>query len=108
MERIGVVPQMIPGGEIYQALERGTIDAAEWVGPYDDEKLGLQRVAQFYAYPGFWEGGAQLEFWIHKPAYDRLSAEHKAILQAAASHAHVVMCSRYDSRNPEALKKLVA
>jgi TRAP-type mannitol/chloroaromatic compound transport system substrate-binding protein len=108
MERIGVVPQMIPGGEIYQALERGTIDAAEWVGPYDDEKLGLQRVAQFYAYPGFWEGGAQLEFWIHKPAYDRLSAEYKAILTSAASHAHTVMCARYDYRNPEAIKKLVA
>ncbi len=108
LERVGAVPQMIPGGEIYQALERGTIDAAEWVGPYDDEKLGLQRVAPFYAYPGFWEGGAQLDFWINKRAHDGLSAEHKAILETAATHAATVMTARYDHRNPAALKKLVA
>ena len=108
MERIGAVPQMIPGGEIYQSLEKGTIDAAEWVGPYDDEKLGLNKVAPNYAYPGFWEGGAQLEFWINKRAYDGLSAEYKAILETAATHAATVMTARYDQRNPAALKRLVA
>ena len=108
MERIGLVPQMIPGGEIYQALEKGTIDAAEWVGPYDDEKLGLAKVAPNYAYPGFWEGGAQLEFWINNKAFDSLSPEYKAIVEAAASHAAMEMQARYDARNPAALKRMVA
>ena len=108
MERLGAVPQNIPGGEIYQALEKGTIDAAEWVGPYDDEKLGFFKVAPFYGYPGYWEGGPQLDFYINSKAYGGLSADYKAIVEAAASHAHVVMQSRYDVRNPAALKRLVA
>jgi TRAP-type mannitol/chloroaromatic compound transport system substrate-binding protein len=108
MERIGAVPQMIPGGEIYQALEKGTIDAAEWVGPYDDEKLGLNKVAPFYAYPGFWEGGAGLEFWVNSKAYDGLSADYKAMISTAAVEAGTIMMARYDARNPGALKKLVA
>ncbi len=108
MERIGCVPQMIPGGEIYTALEKGTIDAAEWVGPYDDEKLGLHKVAPNYAFPGFWEGGAGLEFWVNSKAYEGLSAENKAIIEAAASHAASEMMARYDARNPAALKRLVA
>jgi TRAP-type mannitol/chloroaromatic compound transport system substrate-binding protein len=108
LERLGLVPQMIPGGEIYQALEKGTIDAAEWVGPYDDEKLGLNKVAPNYAYPGFWEGGAGLEFWINNAAFNELSADYKAILEAACSHAAIEMQARYDARNPAALKKLVA
>jgi TRAP-type mannitol/chloroaromatic compound transport system substrate-binding protein len=108
MERIGAVPQNIPGGEIYQALEKGTIDAAEWVGPYDDEKLGFNKVAPNYAYPGFWEGGAQLEFYINKAAYNGLSAENKAILECACTYAATEMQARYDVRNPAALKKLVS
>ncbi|MFM1854788.1 MAG: hypothetical protein RLZ83_97, partial [Pseudomonadota bacterium] len=74
MERLGAVPQNIPGGEIYQALEKGTIDAAEWVGPYDDEKLGFYKVAPFYGYPGYWEGGPQLDFFINTKAFGGLSA----------------------------------
>ncbi len=108
MARIGAVPQNIPGGEIYQALEKGTIDAAEWIGPYDDEKLGFAKVAPFYAYPGFWEGGPQLDFYINDKAYNGLSAEYKAIIESATSHAHVEMQARYDARNPAALKRLVA
>ncbi len=108
LTRMGGVPQNIPGGEIYQALEKGTIDATEWVGPYDDEKLGFQKVAKNYYYPGWWEGGAQLEFYINKAAYNALSAENKAIVEAASSHAHTVMQARYDARNPAALKRLVA
>jgi TRAP-type mannitol/chloroaromatic compound transport system substrate-binding protein len=107
-ERIGVVPQNIPGGEIYQALEKGTIDAAEWVGPYDDEKLGFNKVAPNYAYPGWWEGGPQLDFFINDKAFNALSGEYKAIVEAAASHAHVEMQGKYDARNPAALKRLVA
>ena len=107
-ERLGGVPQNIPGGEIYQALEKGTIDAAEWVGPYDDEKLGFNKVAPFYGYPGYWEGGPQLDFFINTKAYNSLSAEYKAMVEAAAHEAHNVMQSRYDARNPAALKRLVA
>jgi TRAP-type mannitol/chloroaromatic compound transport system substrate-binding protein len=107
LERIGVVPQNIPGGEIYQALEKGTIDAAEWVGPYDDLKLGLNKVAPNYYYPGFWEGGPQLSLFVNNKAYESLSPEYKAIVQAAAMEAHVVMQARYDARNPAALKQLV-
>jgi TRAP-type mannitol/chloroaromatic compound transport system substrate-binding protein len=107
IERIGGVPQNIPGGEIYQALEKGTIDAAEWVGPYDDLKLGLYKVAPNYAYPGWWEGGPQLDFFINTKAYDGLSAEYKAIVENAAAFAHVEMQAKYDARNPAALKQLV-
>jgi len=107
LERMGGVPQNIPGGEIYSALEKGTIDATEWVGPYDDQKLGFNKVAPFYYYPGWWEGGAQLDFFINNKAYDALSPEYKAMVEAAASHAHVEMQARYDARNPIALKQLV-
>jgi TRAP-type mannitol/chloroaromatic compound transport system substrate-binding protein len=107
LERMGGVPQNIPGGEIYSALEKGTIDAAEWVGPYDDQKLGFNKVAPFYYYPGWWEGGPQLDFFINQKAYDALSPEYKAIVEAAASHAHVEMQAKYDARNPAALKQLV-
>lgn len=108
LTRMGGVPQNIPGGEIYQALEKGTIDATEWVGPYDDEKLGFQKVAKNYYYPGWWEGGAQLDFYINKAAYNALSSEYKAIVECAASHAHTTMQAMYDARNPAALKRLVA
>jgi len=108
LSQLGAVPQNIPGGEIYQALERGTIDATEWVGPYDDEKLGFNKVAPFYYYPGWWEGGAQLSLYINDKAYNALSPENQSIVQCAASHAHVVMQAMYDARNPAALKRLVA
>ena len=107
LERIGGVPQNIPGGEIYPALEKGTIDAAEWVGPYDDQKLGFNKVAPFYYYPGWWEGGPQLDVFINDKAFNALSSENKAIVQAAAAEAHVVMQARYDALNPNALKQLV-
>ena len=108
IERLGGVPQNIPGGEIYQALEKGTIDAAEWIGPYDDEKLGLNKIAPNYGYPAWWEGGPQLDFFINDKAYNGLSAEYKAMIEVAASHAHVDMQAKYDSRNAAALKRLVA
>lgn len=108
LTRMGGVPQNIPGGEIYQALEKGTIDATEWVGPYDDEKLGFFKVAKNYYYPGWWEGGAQLDFYINKAAFNALSKENQAIVEAAASYAHTEMQARYDARNPQAIKRLVA
>jgi len=108
LERMGGVPQNIPGGEIYQALEKGTIDAAEWVGPYDDQKLGFNKVAPNYYYPGWWEGGPQLDFYVNTKAYDALSAEYKSMIECAASVAHIDMQAKYDAKNPGALKQLVA
>jgi len=108
IERLGGVPQNIPGGEIYQSLEKGTIDAAEWIGPYDDQKLGFNKVAPNYAYPGWWEGGPQLDFFVGTKAYEALSPEYKAIIECAAATAHVDMQAKYDARNPGALRQLVA
>lgn len=106
-ERLGGVAANIPGGEIYAALEKGTIDAAEWVGPYDDLKLGFNKVAKYYAYPGFWEGGPQLDLHVNMKAYEGLSSEYKAIIESAAAYAHTDMQAKYDARNATALKQLV-
>ena len=107
MSRLGVAPLSLPGGEIYQALQSGRIDAAEWIGPYDDQKLGLHKAASYYYYPGWWEGGLEIDFYIHRKAFDALSAEHKAIVQGAAAIAHADMLAKYDALNPNALKQLV-
>ena len=108
MTKLGAIPQSIPGGEIYQALEKGTIDAAEWVGPYDDQKLGFNKVAPFYYYPGWWEGGPEVDFFINQKAFDALSPENKAIVDAASALASSDMLAKYDALNPMALKQLVA
>ncbi len=108
MAKLGVVAQNMPAGDIYQSLEKGTLDAAEFVGPYDDAKLGFNKVAPFYYYPGWWEGGADLEFFINLKKYNTLSDENKAILDAACKVASVDMSAKYDAWNPIALKKLVA
>jgi len=108
IDRMGGVPQNIPAGEIYQALEKGTIDAAEFVGPYDDQKLGLSKVAPYYYYPAWWEGGPQVELFCNSKAFDALSTENKAIIEAACALAHSEMQAKYDARNPQALKQLVA
>ena len=107
-ERMGGVAANIPGAEIYQALEKGTIDAAEWVGPYDDLKLGFYKVASNYAYPGFWEGGPQLDLHVNTKAYDALPAEYKAMIETASTYGHVDMQAKYDGRNAAALKQLVS
>jgi TRAP-type mannitol/chloroaromatic compound transport system substrate-binding protein len=108
LSRMGGVPQNIPAGEIYQALEKGTIDATEWVGPYDDEKLGFQKVAKNYYYPGWWEGSAQISLYVNSTAYNSLSNENKAIIECASARAHIEMQARYDHHNPAALKRLAA
>jgi TRAP-type mannitol/chloroaromatic compound transport system substrate-binding protein len=107
MAKLGVVPQQIPGGDVYPALERGTIDAAEWVGPYDDEKLGFNKVAPFYYYPGFWEGGPTVHLMINKAKWESLPKSYKAVIEAASSHANMDMLAKYDAKNPAALKRLV-
>ena len=107
MAKLGVVAQQIPGGEIYSALEKGTIDAAEWVGPYDDEKLGFQKVAKNYYYPGWWEGGPMLHLFVGAAKWESLPASYKAIVMAAAHQANTIMLARYDQRNPAALRSLL-
>ena len=107
MAKLGVVAQNMPAGDVYQALEKGTLDATEFVGPYDDEKLGFNKVAPYYYYPGWWEGGAELEFFINTKAYAALSPEFQAIVDAAAAVAARDMTAKYDAVNPIALKKLV-
>ena len=107
MARLGAVPQQLPGGEIYQALEKGTIDAAEWVGPYDDEKLGFFKVAGHYYYPGWWESNSMYSFYINAKAWDALPKEYQAAFAAAAAEANVDMMAEYDFKNPTALRRLV-
>ncbi len=108
LTKLGVVPQQIAGGDIYPALEKGTIDAAEWVGPYDDEKLGFNKVAPYYYYPGWWEGGAQLQTMTNIAKWDQLPKHYKAAWDAAAYQAGTWMQARYDAANPAALRRLVA
>jgi TRAP-type mannitol/chloroaromatic compound transport system substrate-binding protein len=108
LAKLGVVPQQIPGGDIYPALEKGTIDAAEWVGPYDDEKLGFHKVAKFYYYPGWWEGGPELDLFVNIKAWTDLPKEYQAILEAACHEANVEMVAKYDALNPQALRRLIA
>ena len=108
VEKLGVVPQQIAGGDIYPALEKGTIDAAEWVGPYDDEKLGFQKVAPYYYYPGWWEGGPTVHLMFNKAKYDELPAAYKSLLRTAAHAADADMLQKYDYKNPAAIKSLVA
>ncbi len=108
MAKLGVVAQNMPAGDVYQALEKGTLDAVEFVGPYDDEKLGYNKVAPYYYYPGWWEGGADLEFFINNKKFNQLSPENKAILMAATKVAAMDMTSKYQAVNPIALKRLVA
>ena len=107
MARLGVNVQVLPGGEIFLALDRGAIDAAEWVGPYDDEKLGLKEAAQFYYYPGWWEPGPTLETQVNLEAWNGLPKEYQEIYKTAAYEANITMLAQYDALNGPALKGLV-
>ncbi|CAA9332666.1 MAG: TRAP transporter solute receptor, unknown substrate 6 [uncultured Microvirga sp.] len=108
MARLGVVPQQLAGGDVYPSLERGTIDAAEWSGPYDDEKLGFVKIAKYYYYPGFWEGGAQVSLLVNQERWNALPESYKAVLEAACAEANGWMVAKYDAENPDALRRLVA
>ena len=104
---LGIVPQQIAGSDIYPALEKGTIDAAEWVGPYDDEKLGFYKVASNYYYPGWWEPGPVIHFFVNKAEWAKLPKEYQEAFQAAAHEANVTMAAEYDHKNPAALARLM-
>ena len=107
LARLGVVPQQIAPGDVYPALEKGTIDAAEFVGPYDDEKLGFHKVARYYYYPGFWEGGAMMHLVVNVEQWNRLSPAYKRIVQDACEAANNWMLAKYDAVNAPALRRLV-
>ena len=108
MAKLGVVPQQLGAPDIYPALEKGTIDAAEWVGPYDDEKLGFNKVAKFYYYPGFWEGGPMIHVLVNEKKWNELPKHYQAALSAACGEATAWMPAKYDAQNPPALRRLVA
>ncbi|RYJ02835.1 MAG: ABC transporter substrate-binding protein [Acetobacteraceae bacterium] len=107
-QRLGAIPQQIAAGDIYPSLERGTIDAAEWIGPYDDEKLGLYKVAPYYYYPGWWEGTGILSLFVNKQKYEELPPAFRSIIQTAAAATTSLGLARYDALNPPALRRLVA
>lgn len=108
LQKLGVVPQMLAGGDVYPALERGTIDAVEWSGPYDDEKLGFHKVAKYYYYPGWWDGGTVISAMFNLKHWNDLPSSYKAILAAAAAETNTWMQAKYDAENPAALRRLVA
>ena len=106
MQKLGLVPQQLAGGDIYPALEKGTIDAAEWVGPYDDQRLGFQKIAPYYYYPGWWEGGAMIHNFINLEKWNSVPAAYRSILRSASSVANEWMLAKYDAVNPIALKTM--
>jgi TRAP-type mannitol/chloroaromatic compound transport system substrate-binding protein len=107
MDKLGVTVQVLPGGEIFQALQTGAIDAAEWVGPYDDEKLGFHKVTKFYYYPGWWEPGPGLEVEINLNEWNNLPELYQEVIKTAAYEANIAMMARYDAKNPAALERLL-
>ncbi|MEB3263119.1 MAG: TRAP transporter substrate-binding protein [Synechococcus sp.] len=107
MAALGVNVQVLPGGEIFLALDRGAIDAAEWSGPYDDEKLGLARAARYYYYPGWWEPGPTVSTLVNLRAWRRLPEEYRVMLSTACWEVNLQMLSRYDTLNAQALQRLV-
>src|SRR5262250_1798781 len=108
LAKLGVIAQQIPGGEIYPALEKGTIDAAEWVGPYDDEKLGFYKVAPYYYYPGWWEGTGMGTTYINQKSWSSLPPIYQKAIEVAANEVTLWMLGKYDDGNPPALRRLVA
>src|SRR6195256_4053193 len=105
--KVGGVPQQIAGGDIYPALEKGTIDAAEWVGPYDDEKLGFVKVAKYYYYPGWWEGTGQGHNVINLDKWNALPRHYQAAIESASRDTFTWVTGKYDYVNPPALKRLL-
>ena len=105
--KLGAVPQMISGPDIYPGLEKGSIDGAEWVGPYDDEKLGFHRVARYYYYPGWWESGTLVHVLVNERSWRELPKAYQTALSTACGEASVWMPAKYDAENPQALRRLV-
>ena len=107
MAKMGVTPSQIAGADVFPALEKGTIDATEFVGPYDDEKLGFVQVAKYYYSPGWWEGGPQVSLYVNMAEFEKLPKSYQAILESACAEANGAMLARYDAENAKALRRLV-
>ncbi|MCY4412457.1 MAG: ABC transporter substrate-binding protein [Caldilineaceae bacterium] len=107
MERLGVAVQLLSGGEIFQALQNGAIDAAEWVGPYEDEQMNFHTVASFYYYPGWWDPGSSVEIQINLDEWSNLPPQYREALKSAAYEANLMLMARFDARNPAALNRLI-
>lgn len=107
MSRLGVTVQVLGAGDIYPALERGAIDATEWVGPYDDEKLGFYEIAPNYYYPGWWEPGLAATLQVGRRAWDALPDSYQQVLEAVSREMVMDQLSRYDAENPKALNRLI-
>lgn len=108
LERLGGKAVYLPSGETINALRRGNIDAAEWSAPHDDLRLGLPEVCKHCVYPGWWKGGVQFSLYVNRRAYEALTDENRALLEAAATAAHIDIQAQYDARNPAALKQFLA
>jgi len=108
LSKLGVVPQQLPPGDIYPSLEKGTIDAAEWIGPYDDEKLGFLKVAPYYYYPGWWEGCANGFLYINVTKWNELPKTYQSMITAACAQAAGDLTAKYDAYNARSIKRLVA
>jgi TRAP-type mannitol/chloroaromatic compound transport system substrate-binding protein len=108
VQKVGVVPQQLAAGDIYPALEKGTLDACEWVGPYDDEKLGFQKVAKYYYYPGWWEGCGQGFNIFNTAKWNELPKNYQNALTVASGDSWNWVLGKYDAGNPAALKRLIA
>ncbi len=108
LSKLGVVPQQLPPGDIYPSLEKGTIDAAEWIGPYDDEKLGFLKVAPYYYYPGWWEGCANGFLYINVGKWNELPKTYQSMVTAACAVAAGDLTAKYDAYNARSIKRLVA
>jgi TRAP-type mannitol/chloroaromatic compound transport system substrate-binding protein len=106
LAKAGGNPVLLAGGEIYTALDRGTIDATEWVGPYHDERLGLYRAARHYYYPGWHEPGTVLELIVNRRAWDSLPPDLQAIVRAAAAETNLLAYARFEALNEQALREL--
>jgi TRAP-type mannitol/chloroaromatic compound transport system substrate-binding protein len=107
MSKVGAVVQQLAAGDIYPALEKGSIDAAEWVGPYDDEKLGFVKVARYYYYPGWWEGCGQSHNIVNLTKWNELPKNYQAAVLSASNDTWEWVLAKYDATNPMALKRLI-
>ncbi|MGF9693686.1 MULTISPECIES: TRAP transporter substrate-binding protein [unclassified Rhizobium] len=108
MSKVGVTPQQIAGGDVYAALEKGTIDATEFVGPYDDHKLGFYKVAKYYYYPAWWEGGPTVHAFFNLDKFNSLPKAYQRVLTDACARVNALMLEKYDALNAKALRELVA
>lgn len=107
LNRVGAVSQTLGPADIYPALERGTIDAAEWIGPFDDEKFGFVEVAPYYYYPGWWENGLTFQAFINHDEWESLPKQYQTAIEVACQAANVDVLANYDASNPDALRRLI-